>query len=102
MEPYNQRKTVASTGVMVVVMWSARAYWVTAIRRKLRHLEKLEALRSRVVGMRDLTFLTVVACAQIAARGCSAAGRGGLDAAATLGEGGEEVRRGWGTLTRRR
>jgi hypothetical protein len=62
MEPYNQRRTVvsrhsqssSSMGGMAVVRWLERAYWVTVTWRKLRHLVKLEALRSRVTGMRDL------------------------------------------------
>jgi hypothetical protein len=62
MEPYNQRRTVessrsqssSSSGGTAVVRWSERAYWVMTTWRKLRHLVKLEALRSRVTGMRDL------------------------------------------------
>jgi hypothetical protein len=66
MEPYNQRKMVesshsqSSSGGMTVVRWSERAYWVTVTWRRLRHLVKLEALRSRVTGMRDLMLWMAV------------------------------------------
>jgi hypothetical protein len=70
MEPYSQRRTVESirsqsSGSVArgtaETRWSARAYWVTATCKKLRHLVKLEALRSRVTGMRDLMLWISVA-----------------------------------------
>src|ERR1041385_5388710 len=80
-EPYNQRRTVessrsqlsSSSGGTTVVRWSTRPYWVTTTRGKLLHLVKLEALRSRVTGMRDLKLWITVACAQREAWGCSPA-----------------------------
>jgi hypothetical protein len=69
MEPYNQCMMVASrrsqssssTGGTAMMRWSKRAYWVTATWRKFRHLVKLEALRSRVTGMRYLMLWMAVA-----------------------------------------
>jgi hypothetical protein len=69
MEAYNQRRTVASKhsqssssmGGTAMVRWLERVYWVTATWRKLRHLVKLEALRSRVTRMRDLMLWMAMA-----------------------------------------
>jgi hypothetical protein len=84
-DPYSQRRTVASirshsavsgsasVGGVELSRWSPRAYWETATATKLRHLVKLEALRSRVTGTRALMPWIAVAYAHRAAWGWGSA-----------------------------